>query len=168
MFWKDLQIHSTDRKCGMTTQPSQKRRSVSLVHLWSVEENCTPKTLPWLPPFCFTQDPQYNLVNLPHNQPYNLSKRLWAVIFIEFLIMLLITVYRLQATWACGSVEGAVVGPRREAEVHVWVGKDWRHRSANRKDNESTQRPITTMNKALLVHFLSIRFMSGMLIFTVQ
>lgn len=94
MIWKDLQIHSTDRKCGMTTLPSQKHRSVNLVHLWSVQENYTPKMLPWLPPFCFIQEPQYTLVNLPHNQPYNLSKRLWAVIFIEFLIMLL----RLQFT----------------------------------------------------------------------
>lgn len=78
----------------LTKNAPKKHRSVILVHLWSVQENCTPKTLPWLPPFCFTGDPQYTLVNLPHNQPYNLSKRLWAVIFIEFLIMLL----RLQFT----------------------------------------------------------------------
>lgn len=50
--------------------------------------------LPWLPPFCFTQDLQYTLINLPHNQPYNFSKRLWAVIFIESLMTLL----RLQLT----------------------------------------------------------------------
>lgn len=109
MFWKDLQIHSTDRKCSMISQPSQNHRSVNLVHLWSVKKNCTPKMLPWLPPFCFTQDPQYTLVNLHHNQPYNLSKSLRAVIFIEFLIMLQITGDMiLWLSWwsCCGASQG--------------------------------------------------------------
>lgn len=88
-FGKFFKFRAQTENVEWPLSPHKKHRSVILVHLWSVQENCTPKMLPWLPPFCFTQDPQYTLVTLPHNQPYNLSKRLWAVIFIEFLIILL-------------------------------------------------------------------------------
>lgn len=137
MFWKDLQNPSTDRKCRMISQPSQNHRRV--VHLWSVQKTCTPKMLPWLPPFCFTQDPQYTHVNLHHNQPYNLSESLWAVIFIEFLIMLQIRGDMiLWLSWGscCGASEGGwsscMAGKGLEGQV-CQQKSQWIYPETNRK-----------------------------------
>lgn len=110
--------------------------------------------LPWLPPFCFTQDPQYTLVNLHHNQPYNLSKSLRAVIFIEFLIMLQITgdMILWLSWWSfCGASQGAwsscMGGKGVEGQV-CQQKSQW--------TDPRDQSQICFMNKALLVHFYHI------------